>query len=133
MKQSIVQVDSYGVAVNDVGTTDTAIPQRDSVMKLQYQTYWKRSPPPSLEKTKPIDRYNRFQDWMHLLWINQMFKDVYSETGIQEYLILITRQLRVGKLMELLHYTCTLVPIPHPPYLLIEPLTVVITTTLMMR
>ena len=81
MKQSIVQVDSYGVAVNDVGTTDTAIPQRDSVMKLQYQTYWKRSPPPSLEKTKPIDRHNRFQDWMHLLWINQMFKDVYSETG----------------------------------------------------
>ena len=81
MKQSLVQVDSYGIAVNKVDTTATAIPQRDSYMKLQYQTYWKRSPPPVVDKKKPMDKYNQFQDWMHLLWINQMFKDVYSETG----------------------------------------------------
>ena len=81
MKQSVVQVDSYGICINDVDTKATAIPQRDSRMKLQYQTYWKRSPPPLVDRTKPMDNYNKFQDWIHLLWINQMFKDVYSETG----------------------------------------------------
>ena len=79
MKQSLVQVDSYGVKVNDVGSTTTAIPQRDSRMKLQYQTYWKRSP--SRDITKSNETFNQFQDWIHLLWIKQMFNDVYSKTG----------------------------------------------------
>lgn len=37
----IIAVDSYGGATNDPARArDTAIPQRSSVMKLQYQTYW---------------------------------------------------------------------------------------------
>ncbi len=37
----IVAVDSYGGATNNPARAkDTAIPQRSSVMKLQYQTYW---------------------------------------------------------------------------------------------
>lgn len=40
-KGLIVAVDSYGGAVNNPARMhDTAIPQRSSVMKLQYQTYW---------------------------------------------------------------------------------------------
>lgn len=37
----LVAVDSYGGAANDLArASDTAIPQRSSVMKLQYQSYW---------------------------------------------------------------------------------------------
>jgi hypothetical protein len=40
----IVAVDSYGGATNNPERArDTAIPQRSSIMKLQYQTYWQDS------------------------------------------------------------------------------------------
>ena len=38
--QALLQVDSYGCQVNAVESAATAIPQRSSIMKLQYQTYW---------------------------------------------------------------------------------------------
>jgi len=38
--QALLQVDSYGCAVNAVPSDATAVPQRSSIMKLQYQTYW---------------------------------------------------------------------------------------------
>lgn len=38
--QALLQVDSYGCQVNAVPSSATAIPQRSSIMKLQYQTYW---------------------------------------------------------------------------------------------
>ncbi|KAI6646459.1 hypothetical protein LOD99_12580 [Oopsacas minuta] len=86
MTQSLVQVDSYGVYINTIAPDETAIPQRDSFMKLQYQTYWKRAPVPKsiIEMNEieiPYDSFNAFQDWIHILWINQMFKEVYSKTG----------------------------------------------------
>ena len=81
MKQSLVQVDSYGVKINTVSPDATAIPHRDSVMKLQYQTYWKRDPVPKVEEARPVEALNLFQDWVHLLWINRMFREVYKETG----------------------------------------------------
>jgi FAD/FMN-containing dehydrogenase len=37
---SLLQVDSYGCQVNAVASNETAIPQRSSVMKLQFQAYW---------------------------------------------------------------------------------------------
>ncbi len=37
---ALLQVDSYGCQINAVKPEATAIPQRSSVMKLQYQTYW---------------------------------------------------------------------------------------------
>ncbi len=42
MQQSLVQVDTYGGAINRVSPTATAIPQRSSILKLQYQTYWQK-------------------------------------------------------------------------------------------
>jgi len=38
--QALLQVDSYGGAINAVASGATAIPQRSSILKLQYQTYW---------------------------------------------------------------------------------------------
>ncbi|MCY7298644.1 MAG: FAD-binding protein [Ilumatobacteraceae bacterium] len=37
---ALLQIDSYGCAINAVATAATAVPQRSSVMKLQYQSYW---------------------------------------------------------------------------------------------
>lgn len=38
--QSLVQIDSYGGAINRNGKGHTAVPQRASLLKTQYQTYW---------------------------------------------------------------------------------------------
>lgn len=38
--QALLQVDSYGCEINRIAPAATAIPQRSSIMKLQYQTYW---------------------------------------------------------------------------------------------
>src|SRR5579863_8970303 len=71
--QSLVQIDSYGGAINygPIGMTgfdpkDTAVPQRSSILKLQYQTYW-------------TDSNN---DADHLKWIGELFFNVYRENGL---------------------------------------------------
>lgn len=60
--QSLVQIDSYGGKINRLGQGDTAVPQRESILKLQYQTYW----------TDPA------QDDVQLAWINKIYEDVYA-------------------------------------------------------
>ncbi|MBL0885237.1 FAD-binding protein [Myceligenerans indicum] len=77
MRQSLLQVDSYGGAVNRVGPTATAIPQRDAVMKLQYQTYWLNASRPGEGDRPPYD----VQADAHLRWINEFYQDVYAEYG----------------------------------------------------
>lgn len=63
--EALVQVDSYGCKVNTVASDATAVPQRDSVLKLQYQAYW----------TDPA------KEAASLAWIRNLYKDVYAETG----------------------------------------------------
>jgi len=65
MQQSLLQVDSYGGQINLVASDETAVPQRSSILKLQYQTYW----------TDPED------DHLHLQWINEFYQQVYQYTG----------------------------------------------------
>lgn len=65
MTQSLLQVDSYGGRINTVAPGETAVPQRTSIMKLQYQTYW----------TSPEN------DQAHLQWISGFYQDVYKYTG----------------------------------------------------
>jgi FAD/FMN-containing dehydrogenase len=65
MTQSLLQVDTYGGRINLVGPNATAIPQRSSIMKLQYQTYWS----------------SESNDQQHLKWIRDFYTDVYRETG----------------------------------------------------
>ncbi|GAB3903213.1 BBE domain-containing protein [Kibdelosporangium lantanae] len=62
---ALVQIDSYGGRINSVGAADTVVPQRDSVMKLQYQVYW----------TDPAE------DAKHLAWIRGFYGEVYGSTG----------------------------------------------------
>ena len=65
MQQSLLQVDTYGGKINTVSPESTAVPQRSSIMKLQYQTYW-------------TDEEN---DEAHLTWIRDFYGAVYAKTG----------------------------------------------------
>jgi FAD/FMN-containing dehydrogenase len=63
--QALVQVDSYGCQINAIAPDQTAVPQRSSIMKLQYQTYW----------TEPKD------DAVNLNWIRNFYEDMYGARG----------------------------------------------------
>ncbi len=65
MKQSLLQVDSYGGFINTIPSDATAIAQRDSIFKLQYQTYW---------------TYKKNDD-AHLEWIRQFYSEMYASLG----------------------------------------------------
>jgi len=77
MRQSLLQVDSYGGAINRVPSDATAVPQRQAIMKLQYQTYWSNSAPAGQADQFPY----RQQEQAHLDWINGMYADVYRRYG----------------------------------------------------
>ncbi len=62
---ALLQIDSYGCQINAVDPAATAIPQRSSIMKLQYQTYW----------TDPAD------DEVNLEWIRAFYLAMYGERG----------------------------------------------------
>jgi len=64
-KQALLQVDSYGCTINRVPSDATAVPQRSSIMKLQYQTYW----------TDPAD------DATNLDWIREFYVAMYGPKG----------------------------------------------------
>lgn len=55
----------YGGQIAAVAPDATAIPQRDSLVKMQYQAWW----------TDPA------QDDRHLAWVRGMYKEVYATTG----------------------------------------------------
>ncbi|WP_410586292.1 FAD-binding protein [Amycolatopsis sp. lyj-23] len=75
MSQSLLQVDSYGGAINRVASDATAVPQRNAIMKLQYQTYWLNASRPG--ENIPDDT----QADAHLSWINEFYRDVYAKYG----------------------------------------------------
>ncbi len=62
---ALLQVDSYGCQINSVASDATAVPQRSSIMKLQYQTYW----------TKESD------DGANLDWIGGFYDAMYGSDG----------------------------------------------------
>jgi len=65
LQQSLLQIDTYGGKINLVNPSATAVPQRSSVFKLQYQTYW----------NDPV------KDVGHLAWIRGFYDDVYKSSG----------------------------------------------------
>ncbi|MFE0192678.1 FAD-dependent oxidoreductase [Streptomyces sp. NPDC059008] len=81
--QALLQVDSYGGAINLPDSRDTAVYQRSSVLKLQYQTYWswKRDS----NKDGVADHHDAEVDPSiaapHLRWIREFYRDVYKDTG----------------------------------------------------
>ncbi|WP_199181250.1 BBE domain-containing protein [Chromobacterium alticapitis] len=74
LSQTLLQVDSCGGAINHAGSGNngfnpddnrTAVPQRASIMKLQYQSYW----------TDPE------QDQAQVRWMREFYEDVYRQDG----------------------------------------------------
>jgi FAD/FMN-containing dehydrogenase len=63
--RSLLQVDSYGCRVNALAPDATAIPQRSSIMKLQFQAYW----------TTPDE------DGQNLAWIREFYEEMYGPHG----------------------------------------------------
>lgn len=63
--QALLQVDSYGCEINGVAPAATAVPQRSSVMKLQYQTYWTEER----------------EDEANLSWIRNFYEAMYGPRG----------------------------------------------------
>ncbi|TDD92208.1 FAD-binding protein [Actinomadura darangshiensis] len=64
-RQALIQVDSYGGAVNSP-LRETAVRQRDSILKVQYQVYW--------------PEYDACQDG-HIAWIRDIYKATFAATG----------------------------------------------------
>lgn len=64
-KQSLIQIDSYGGAINNP-RFDTAARQRDSIMKMQYQVYWTKGDP---------------QEPAYLDWIRKTYQATFAATG----------------------------------------------------
>lgn len=63
--QALLQVDGYGCQINAVDPAGTAVAQRSSIMKLQYQTYW----------TDPSG------DEANLEWIRSFYTAMYGAQG----------------------------------------------------
>jgi len=77
MSQSLLQVDSYGGAINRRPADATAVPQRSSILKLQYQTYWNNDSKPGEGGEPPYEA----QAAAHVQWINDFYRDVYAAYG----------------------------------------------------
>lgn len=77
MRQSLLQVDSYGGAINRRAAHATAVPQRNAILKLQYQTYWHNDSEPGQNH---LPAYQT-QQQAHLAWIEAFYRQVYAEYG----------------------------------------------------
>lgn len=73
MAASLCQIDSYGGQINYWPSNATAIPQRSSLMKLQYQTYW--------DNASPVGQPDEAQGAAHVNWLNGMYTEVYAAYG----------------------------------------------------
>ena len=70
MSQSQLQIDSYGGQINAIDPHATAVWQRSSILKLQYQTYWTDGDePPGANGDAHID------------WIRQFYEEMYAASG----------------------------------------------------
>lgn len=65
LSSCLLQVDTYGGRINTIAPDATAIPQRSSILKLQYQAYW------ALEAN----------DAAYLDWIRGFYTEMYAATG----------------------------------------------------
>jgi len=64
----ILAADSYGGAVNHLDLAEqTSVPQRSSVMKLQFQTYWR----------------NPSEDAAHVQWMKDFYTELYSGPEVE--------------------------------------------------
>ncbi|TNY34641.1 FAD-binding oxidoreductase [Thermomonospora catenispora] len=64
-RDAVVQIDSYGGAINRPAPGETAVMQRSSILRLHYQVHW------------PITE----QGEGHLRWIRELYRSMYAATG----------------------------------------------------
>ena len=70
MSQSLLQVDSYGGQINTVAPQATAVWQRSSIFKLQYQTYW-----------QDVESGPSTNGEVYLRWIRDFYGAMYHAYG----------------------------------------------------
>ncbi len=70
LSESQLQIDLYGGKINAVAPEATAVWQRSSIFKLQYQTYWR----------DPEDGSSAIAD-ANLQWIRKFYAEMYSDFG----------------------------------------------------
>lgn len=74
---SLVQIDSYGGAINRVPSTATAVSHRSSNMVMQFQTYWNNRSAPGRSSLGAAGT----QEQAHLRWIRSIYTEVFAATG----------------------------------------------------
>jgi hypothetical protein len=62
---ALLLITSYGGRINTVPASETAVPQRDSILKPQFLAAW----------TDPGDSAR------HLAWVRELYSDVFADTG----------------------------------------------------
>jgi hypothetical protein len=73
LTSTLFQIDSYGGKINDVPQDDTAVWQRSSIMKFQYQTYWmENSSDPAMNERLAA---------ANIKWLRDTYQAVYAEFG----------------------------------------------------
>ncbi|MFC7400330.1 FAD-binding protein [Chelatococcus sp. GCM10030263] len=72
LSASLFQIDSYGGRINSVASNASAIPQRSSIMKIQYQTYW-------FEDSD--EGANSALAQANMSWLKTMYARIYSGYG----------------------------------------------------
>lgn len=77
LSTSLLQISSYGGAINSRSSDATPVPQRSSILKLQYQSYWHTA---SRSGTGDAGAA-RAQEDIHLAWIRGFYQDVYAGYG----------------------------------------------------
>lgn len=72
LSQTLIQIDSYGAQINAMDTdqtpVNTAIAARGSVLKTQYQTYWKNyedTSDPTTQETEIVTWFNAGYNYIH--------------------------------------------------------------------
>lgn len=63
--QALLEVNSYGGQINAIDAEATAVVHRDSILKVQYQTFWTEEE----------------EDSYHLQWIRGFYNEMYGEDG----------------------------------------------------
>jgi hypothetical protein len=76
MQNSLIQFDAYGGKINTLSPEATAIPQRNSILKLQYQSYWDTNLAPG-EHNEDSERLQA----AHVNWLNGMYENIYGASG----------------------------------------------------
>ena len=68
--QALIQIDSYGGKINEYAGAPSAIKQRDSIMKGQFQIYWN-------------DGYqnSNVKDESYVNWMKNFYNEMFVETG----------------------------------------------------